>query len=166
VNRSATAEALGAPELTETVVKLYRCSKVMRGGKRFSAAALVVVGDARGRVGLGYGKANEIPRAVEKAAKDARKNLFEVPLKGATVPHAVLGRYKASNVLLRPAAPGTGVIAGSSIRPVLEAAGIRDVLTKVYGARNAKNAAKAAVDGLRQLKERGKVEILRGVKLT
>ena len=155
-----------APELKETVIKLYRSAKVMKGGRRFSAEALVVVGDGRGRVGLGYGKANEIPRAVEKAVKDARRNILEVPLQGETIPHEVTAEFKASKVFLRPAAPGTGVIAGPAVRPVLEAAGVKDVLTKVYGSPNAKNVTKATFLCLKALKNRRNVEAMRGVKLT
>jgi len=154
-----------APEFAETVIKLYRCSKVMKGGRRFSSAALVVVGNGKGRVGLGYGKGNEIPRAVEKGAKDARRNFFDVRLKSDTLPHLVMGRYKAARVLLKPAAPGTGVIAGAAVRAVLEAAGVKNVLTKVYGTMNAKNVAKATVAGLRSLKDRKQVEAMRGVTL-
>jgi len=157
--------APGASEMIETVIKLYRCSKVMKGGRRFSSAALVVVGDGKGRVGLGYGKANEIPRAVEKGAKEARRSMFDVPLKRETLPHRSIGKHKSAKVLLIPAAPGTGIIAGPAVRPVLEAAGVKDVLTKVYGATNAKNVAKATVAGLRALRGRREVEALRGVKL-
>lgn len=156
----------GASELKETVVKLYRSAKVMKGGRRFSAEALVVVGNGHGRVGLGYGRANEIPRAVEKAVKDARRNTFDVPLQRDTIPHEVTAVFKSSKVFLRPAAPGTGVIAGPAVRPVLEAVGVKDVLTKVYGSPNAKNVTRATILCLKALKNRRDVEALRGVKLT
>ena len=156
-----------APEggLQETVVKVYRCAKVMRGGRRFSMAALVVVGDRAGRVGLGYGKAREVPDAVEKAVKEATANLVTVPLKGSTLPHEVMGHFGAARVFMRPASPGTGVIAGAAVRAVVEAAGVRDILTKSYGTSNPKNLLKAAMAGLMQLRSREQVEALRGVTI-
>ena len=147
----------------DTVVKVYRCSKVVKGGRRFSFAALVVVGDRSSTVGVGYGKANEVPRAVEKAVKDAKKALHKVPLVGRTIPHRVDGRYRATKITLVPASPGTGVIAGSSARAVLEYAGVQDVLTKVYGSTSAKNVVKATLDGLLKLRNKEMVESLRGV---
>jgi len=156
----------GARELTETVVKIYRCATVVRGGRRFSFSALVVVGDGAGRVGYGYGKANEVPPAVEKALSIARKAMITVPLSGSTIPHAVMGRFGSSKVLLRPAGPGTGVIAGAAVRAVVEAAGIKDVLTKVFGSRNMKNVVKATMDALGQLRSREQIERLRGVTIS
>ena len=149
--------------LESTVVKVYRCSKVVKGGRRFSFAALVVAGDRNGTVGVGYGKANEVPMAVEKATKDAKKNLKTIALDDVTLPHEVKGRYRASSITMVPASPGTGVIAGSSARAVLEHAGVHNVLTKVYGSTNAKNVVKAVMDGLLRLRSKETVESTRGV---
>jgi small subunit ribosomal protein S5 len=151
--------------LEDTVVKVFRCSKVVKGGRRFSFAALVVVGDRAGTVGVGYGKANEVPRSVEKAVKDAKKSLHKIALVGRTIPHRVDGKYRATKVALVPASPGTGVIAGSSARAVLEYAGVQDVLTKVYGSTSAKNVVKATLDGLLKLRNKEMVESLRGVAI-
>ena len=118
--------------LEDTVVQVFRCSKVVKGGRRFSFAALVVVGDRAGTIGVGYGKANEVPQAVEKSVKDAKKNLNKIILDDRTIPHQVIGKYRATKITLVPASPGTGVIAGSSARAILEYAGVQDVLTKVY----------------------------------
>jgi small subunit ribosomal protein S5 len=149
----------------ETVVKIYRCSTVVKGGRRFSFAALVVVGDRNGQVGMGYGKDNEVPGAVEKGVKAARKNLLSVNLDGRTIPHQVRGKYGASEVVLVPATPGTGVIAGASVRAVMDLAGIHDVLTKRYGSAGAKNMVKATFNALEQLRTKEMVEKLRGVTL-
>ncbi len=149
--------------LEDTVVKIFRCSKVVKGGRRFSFAALVVVGDRAGTVGVGYGKANEVPRSVEKAVKDAKKSLHRIALTDRTIPHSVDGKYRATKIALVPASPGTGVIAGSSARAVLEYAGVQDVLTKVYGSTSAKNVVKATLDGLLKLRNKELVESLRGV---
>lgn len=151
--------------LTETVVKVNRSAKVMKGGRRFGFSALVVVGDHEGTVGVGFGKANEVPPAVEKAVADAKKRLVKVPVVGTTVPHAVVGRYRSSTVKIMPAAPGTGVIAGQGARSILEAAGVKDVLTKAYGSTNAVNLVKAAFDGLMRLRTREQVARARGVEL-
>ena len=151
--------------LEDTVVKIFRCAKVVKGGRRFSFAALVVVGDRDGTVGIGYGKANEVPLAVEKGVKDAKKSLHKISLVGRTIPHQVMGRYSATKITLAPASPGTGVIAGSSARAVLEYAGVQDVLTKVYGSASAKNVVKATLNGLLQLRGREVIESLRGVEL-
>lgn len=151
--------------LEDTVVKVYRCSKVVKGGRRFSFAALVVVGDRAGTVGVGYGKANEVPRAVEKAVKDAKKSLLKVALLDRTIPHRVTGGYRATKITLVPASAGTGVIAGSSARAVLEYAGVQDVLTKVYGSTSAKNVVKATLEGLLKLRNKETVETLRGVEI-
>lgn len=149
----------------DTVVKIYRCSKVVKGGRRFSFAALVVVGDRAGKVGIGYGKANEVPMAVEKAVKDAKKSLKEIALVGKTIPHQVTGRYLSTKIILVPANPGTGVIAGSSARAILEYAGVGDVLTKVIGSTSAKNVVKATMNGLLKLKNKEMVQALRGVEV-
>jgi small subunit ribosomal protein S5 len=147
------------------VVRIYRCSKVVKGGRTFSFGALVVAGDRHGSVGIGYGKANEVPPAVEKATKDARKMMFKVNLKGSTIPHTVKGTSGASSVVLAPARPGTGVTAGKSVRPCVELAGITDILTKAYGSTSPKNLVKATMAALRQLQNRDQVEKSRGVQL-
>lgn len=151
--------------LEEHVVKIYRCACVVKGGRRFSFAALVVVGDRNGRVGVGYGKAKEVPMAVDKGIKDAKKNLVTVALKGHTIPHQVEGRAGASKVRLIPATEGTGVIAGKNIRPMLQLAGITDVLTKAYGSTGAKNLVKATRDALMKLRTAEEVAELRGVEV-
>jgi len=152
-------------ELIETVVKVFRCSTVVKGGRRFSFSALVVVGDGRGRVGFGYGKANDVPNAVDKAFHEARSSLRAVLLAGDTIPHQVVGRYESTRVMLRPAGTGTGVIAGAAVRAVVESAGIKNVLTKVFGARNPKNAVKATINALLNLRNKAEVERLRGVTI-
>ena len=151
--------------LEETTVKIFRCSKVVKGGRRFSFAALIVTGDRAGTVGVGYGKANEVPMAVEKGKKDARKNLHKIPLVGRTIPHQVTGKFEGTKIVLVPASPGTGVIAGSSARAILEYAGVQDVLTKIYGSTSAKNVVKATLNGLLKLRDRETVAALRGVKI-
>ena len=152
-------------DMFESVIQIKRCAAVVKGGRRFSFNALVVVGDKKGRVGYGYGKAKEVPPAVDKAVKDAHKSLVNVSLKGTTLPHRVVGRFGAARVVMLPASPGTGVIAGRGVRDVLVAAGVTDVLTKNIGSTNPVNVVKAAVNGLRQLRTRAQVEELRGVTL-
>jgi small subunit ribosomal protein S5 len=152
-------------ELTDDVVQINRTAKVMKGGRRFGFSALVVVGDGRGHVGLGFGKAREVPPSVEKGVADARKKIIRIPLRGTTVPHASVATYRSSRVKIMPAAPGTGVIAGAAVRKVLEAAGVRDVLTKALGSKNPLNLAKATLAGLRQMKTRREVAERRGVEL-
>lgn len=153
-------------DLVEKVVKIRRCAAVVKGGRRFSFAALVVVGDGKGRVGIGYGKANEVPPAVEKAVKDGTRSMEPVLLEGTTIPHSVKGRYGAARVVLVPAGPGTGVIAGAAVRAVCEACGIHDILTKSFGTNNPLNLVKATLDALEQLRSKSEVERLRGVSLS
>jgi small subunit ribosomal protein S5 len=153
-------------ELIDRVVKIRRCAAVVKGGRRFSFTAMVVVGNGNGRVGWGYGKANEVPPSVEKAIKDGTRNLVEVSVEGGTIAHRIKGRYGAAHVVLLPASPGTGVIAGSAVRAVCEAAGIRNILTKSFGSNNPINLVKATIAALQTLRSRHEVERLRGVSLT
>ncbi len=147
----------------EKVVQVRRCACVVKGGRRFSFTAMVVVGDGNGRVGWGYGKAVEVPSAVEKAVKSANRNMIRVPIVDSTVPHEIVGRFRSSRVLLLPARPGTGVIAGECVRSVVESAGISDILTKSYGSNNPINLVKATFDGLMRLRTRDDIARLRGV---
>ncbi len=164
-NRGERRRDIDDEGVESSVIRIYRCSKVVKGGRTFSFAALVVAGDRSGQIGIGYGKANEVPSAVEKASKEARKSLFKFPMQGTTIPHVAIGKSGASTVKLIPALPGTGVTAGKTVRPVLELAGLSDVLTKAYGSTSPKNLLKATIDALRHLQSRGDVEKRRGVDL-
>ena len=147
----------GSP-LEDTVIKVFRCSKVVKGGRRFSFAAMVAVGDRAGTVGIGYGKAREVPTAVEKAVKDAKKNLCKIALDSETITHQIIGKYGATKITMIPASPGTGVISGSSARAVLELAGVHNVLTKIYGSTSVKNVVKATMNGLSKLRNKETIE--------
>lgn len=150
----------------ERVLNIKRCAAVVKGGRRFSFAALVVTGDGKGRVGYGYGKANEVPPSVSKAQKQANREVMDVPVVQGSIPHAVIGRYGAAKVILLPANPGTGIIAGPAVRAVCEAAGIKDILTKSFRSNNPSVLVKATFNALKQLRTREQVEQLRGVNLS
>jgi small subunit ribosomal protein S5 len=160
-------EPRGNQGLEDKVIKIRRCAAVVKGGRRFSFNALVVVGDRQGNVGWGYGKANEVPPAVEKAVKEASRSLNKVSLeqfKGTTtIPHSITGKFGATKVIMAPAGPGTGVKAGPGVREVLELAGVRDILTKVHGSSNALNLVKATLDGLKKLRSKEQIKQFRGI---
>ena len=149
-------------ELIEKVVHINRCSKVVRGGRRFSFSSLVVIGDGKGQVGVGYGKANEVPEAIRKSTEHARKSMIPIQLRGDTIPHEVIGEADGGRVLLRPASTGTGVIAGGGVRAVLESVGVKNVLSKSLGSNNHVAVVNATIDGLKQLRSAAQIRALRG----
>jgi small subunit ribosomal protein S5 len=151
--------------LEERVVQINRVAKVVKGGRRFSFSAVVVVGDGAGHVGAGLGKAGEVPEAIRKGVEDAKKNIIKIPMVGTTIPHEVRVEFAASKVMLKPASQGTGVIAGGSVRAVLEAAGVRDILSKIYGSTNPVNVTRATIEALRELHSAEELSARRGVKL-
>ncbi len=156
----------GASEFQDRVVEIRRVAKVVKGGRRFNFSALVVLGDGNGRVGVGLGKANSVPAAIAKGQDKARREMFDVPMRGTTIPHEVLGKFESSTVMLKPASEGTGVIAGGGVRAVLELAGVRDVLTKALGSTTSVNLVQATVEGLQRLRTKADIEQARGVKIT
>lgn len=153
-------------ELIDKVVFINRVAKVVKGGRRFRFSALVVVGDGKGLVGVGYGKANEVPEAIRKGIENAKKSLYRIPLKGATLHHQVMGRWGAAKVLLKPASPGTGVIAGGPVRAMMEALGVKDILTKCIGTNNPNNVLKAALQGLLSIRSPEDIATVRGKKVS
>ena len=159
------AQREGGTEFQDRVVEIRRVAKVVKGGRRFNFSALVVIGDGNGRVGVGLGKANTVPAAIAKGQEKARREMFDVPMRGTTIPHQVLGKFESSSVLLKPASEGTGVIAGAGVRAVLELAGVRDVLTKALGSTTSVNLVRATEEGLRNLRSKAAIEQSRGVKI-
>ncbi len=151
--------------LEERVVQINRVAKVVKGGRRFSFSAVVVVGDGAGHVGAGLGKAGEVPEAIRKGVEDAKKNIIKIPMVGTTIPHEVRVEFGASRVMLKPASQGTGVIAGGSVRAILEAAGVRDILSKIYGSTNPVNVTRATIKALRELHSAEELSARRGVRL-
>ncbi|MEK7484251.1 MAG: 30S ribosomal protein S5 [Planctomycetota bacterium] len=165
ISRRVSYREFAKDKFEEVVVKVNRCATVVKGGRRFSFSAIVVIGNKNGVAGIGFGKANEVPPAVEKAVKNAQKNLFHFPILNDSVPHEILGHFGASRVKLIPAFPGTGIIAGGTVRALMEMAGYKDILTKAYGSTNPSNLIKAALDGLMNLRTKEEVSQLRGVSV-
>lgn len=153
-------------ELKEKVVVINRVAKVVKGGRRFSFSALAVVGDGNGNIGIGFGKANEVPDAIRKSIEDGKKNIYKVKLNKNTIPHEVIGRFKSTRVMLKPATHGTGLIAGNNVRSVVESAGVSDILSKCYGSRNPINVVKATLDGLLRLKDLKTISSIREVPVS
>lgn len=149
-------------EFEDKVIHINRCAKVVKGGRRFSFAAIVVVGDKKGQVGVGLGKAGEVPEAIKKAGKQAKKNLMKIPMEGTTIPHEIIGHFGASKVLMKPAPEGTGIIASSSVRAIMEVAGIQNILTKSIRRDNPHNVVRATLEGLRSLRNMGDIAKARG----
>jgi len=152
-------------DLAEKIVTINRVAKVVKGGRRFSFSALAVIGDGKGHVGVGFGKANEVPDAIDKSKENAKKNIYKINLNKTTIPHVIVGKFKSAKVLLKPASPGTGIIAGASVRAVVERAGISDILTKAQGSRNPINLVKATLDGLMQLRSLAEAAASREVQI-
>src|SRR5213079_2001453 len=163
-DRSTDKTPAARGDTTEKVVFINRCAKVVKGGRRFSFSALIVTGDKLGRVGCGFGKANEVSEAIRKASESAKKSLVKISVRQNTIPHEVIGEHGGGRVLLRPASPGTGVIAGGGVRAVVEAAGIRDVLAKSLGSSNHANVVKATIEALRALRRRDEILKVRGIR--
>jgi small subunit ribosomal protein S5 len=153
-------------DISDKVVVINRVAKVVKGGRRFSFSALSVIGDNDGHIGVGFGKANDVPDAIDKSKEDAKKNLYRVNLSKNTIPHEVIGKFKSATVIMKPAAPGTGIIAGASVRAVIEKAGISDILTKAQGSRNPINLAKATLDGLLQLRSLKEAATIREIPIS